>query len=706
MFNWFRKKKIKTKLSIFTSLLLIIFALSLLLFVSYRISELLDETNKKDLQVVGNLINNSRKVNLMTQLNILTSFDQLKILFQKQDREGLHQFLKDAFKNLKKDYGISGIHIILPNHTTLLRVHKPGKFGDTITNKKRMIYRANATKKPLYGVEKGKYYYGLRFIKPVFYQDNYLGVIEISVFFTKEWLTNWLSQLKKQLGSGFDFAYYPVKDGKLQLEESITTFGQESTALNYVKEAMQQTDTISYTGYHEELEKQVGVRIEVLKDQNNNIIGLLKTIIDMTEVLETQKPKLWEIAAGFFLVIGLILFAILIFNRWISPINKLIDLFKDILKDFSEGKGDLTKQIAIPSKDEFGVLAQYFNDFILSLNQMISQIILIITKTKDFSQELTSTTDQSATSLIEMRENIESIKDQSTYLDNEINLSSQTAHEVKNFISSVVNLISSQASAIDNSSASIEEISSSIQNIAKVSEAKLDIVQELEKTAFSGELEMNKVVDIIKKVADSAHLIMDMIEVINAIAEQTNLLAMNAAIEAAHAGDAGKGFAVVADEIRKLAENTGKNSQEISKSLKDVIEHIHISEDSTSKMGVFFTNIVSGVKEVSNSMVEMKNSMQELAGGSNQILTSLTSLVNITDKVKKSSDQMDVKVEKIDQSMIQLSNISSETKHKTEEFTISIFDLSKRVESVSMAGLNNSQSILELEKLINQFKVQ
>ncbi len=447
--------------------------------------------------------------------------------------------------------------------------------------------------------------------------------------------------------------------------------------------------------------------VSVLSSYKPLIIkDIVLVILSEIEKAEAFAP-ITSLAEQSIIMGGIILVLIIVLSFIASktiahPIKKTSDLLKDI----SEGEGDLTRRLEVQSKDEVGALANYFNNFVHSLNIMLISIKKVADKEKNVSEDLAASSEESAAALQEMKANLDSMKEQIIYLDNEIHSSRRSANEVTESIGQVVGLISTQASAIDESSSSIEEISSSIQNISKTSEAKMEIANELEKNASYGESEMKNTVEIIKKVADSAHVIMEMIAVINNIAEQTNLLAMNAAIEAAHAGEYGKGFAVVADEIRKLAETTGKNSQEISRSLKDVIDDIQVSVESTNKTGKTFLTIVEGVKEVSSSMMEMRAAMNELSNGSGQVLQSLNLIVQVTEDVKNSSDRINQKAETITSSMGAISDISSQTKNGMEEVTLGISELSRTVELVSTAGMRNSEGVAELRRLIGQFKVE
>ncbi len=378
----------------------------------------------------------------------------------------------------------------------------------------------------------------------------------------------------------------------------------------------------------------------------------------------------------------------------------------EYIKDFdSASNGDLTVRASIYSNDEIGVISGYFNNFIGSLGKMITEIGSVTVATSETSSDLASNAIETASAIEEIRANTEHMKDKIVTLDKEVSTSTDSAKHVKSNIAGLLDLINDQASAIDESSASIEEISQSIKNIADTTQEKLKITNRLESTALEGEQEMDNTLELIKKVSDSANLILDMINVIQNIASQTDLLAMNAAIEAAHAGDAGKGFAVVADEIRKLAENSSNSAKQIGKSLNEVSEYIKISEQSTSRTSEIFLNMVNGIKEVAMSMLEMNNSTQELSLGSSQILQALSSLISITEKVKSSSYEMDDKVKNITSSMEQLSMISADTRNGMSEMTIGINEIAKAADEISRAGNKNEEIVQQLKVLVAKFKV-
>jgi methyl-accepting chemotaxis protein len=397
------------------------------------------------------------------------------------------------------------------------------------------------------------------------------------------------------------------------------------------------------------------------------------------------------------LMLGLSLFFLV--RLVLKPIVSYTEAFK------MAATGNLTVRADVKARDEVGLIALFFNDFIGTLEGMVREVKGVTSETDRISQDMAASSEETAASLHEIRVNTEGMKNKIVTLDGEVSSSTRSADELGDHIQRLSELISSQASAIDESSASIEEMTANITNIAKAAEEKLRIASELETTALDGQSEMEETELVIKKVAASASVIMEMIEIIQDIASRTNLLAMNAAIEAAHAGEFGKGFAVVADEIRNLAESSAESAKQITQSLGEVTEYIGISETSTEKTGEIFSVIVEQIKGVAFSMAEMKNATHELSIGAKQILEALGSLISTTEEVKGSSADMNQQVATIITAMQRVSMISSDTKTGMEEITIGINEIYKAAEAISESGADNSRSVDNLKSLIARFTV-
>lgn len=431
------------------------------------------------------------------------------------------------------------------------------------------------------------------------------------------------------------------------------------------------------------------------------IHGAFEIISSLSTAQATQKAAAFNIT-GISLAMLLALGAVI----WLSikavtrPLSEYIHNFVRV------SQGDLTVESKIDSKDEIGRLSGYFNSFIDSLNNMMGGIQDVTEDTRSISENLASSTTQTAAAIEEMRANSEQMHKKMKRLDEEVKTSKNDTDNVKEFLDNLSEQINSQSSAVTQSSASIEQMSASIQSIARVTEEKKKVAEKLEETSEQGEEEMEQTRQLMKKVAQSADVMMDMIEVIDGIASQTNLLAMNAAIEAAHAGEAGKGFAVVADEIRNLAESSSNSAKEISRSLKDVIDNITISENSTEKTGRMFESMLEMVREVSKSMAEMQDSTRELSEGSNQIVEALDSLLEISQHVQDSSGEVDQRVEKITTSMETLRDISADSTQGMEEMAQGIQEVASAALSVSEAGEQNSESVQHLEQLVSKFKLK
>ncbi len=335
------------------------------------------------------------------------------------------------------------------------------------------------------------------------------------------------------------------------------------------------------------------------------------------ETIATAKATQWGIAGVVGVCVGLVAF--LIARSITRPIATLGAAVRTL------AAGDLTARAELNQRDELGALAQ-------SLNESIGSVRAIITEAGQASRQVAAAATQIAASGEEMATGLKSQEEQATQV-----------------------------------SAAVQQMSASVIEVAKKSADAAGAAEHAGKDASTGGEVVQSTVTEMKGIADqvnqSATAVTDLgkkseqigqiIGVINDIADQTNLLALNAAIEAARAGEHGRGFAVVADEVRKLAERTTQATDEVAKSIREIqsetgraVERINQGTQRVSKgvdlansAGQALSRIVAGAQSVQAMVQSIAAAAEEQSAASGQIARAVESISSVTRESNQAANQ-------------------------------------------------------------------
>lgn len=423
-------------------------------------------------------------------------------------------------------------------------------------------------------------------------------------------------------------------------------------------------------------------------DEDGNLVTVIGSDIEASEIQGIKKSILIQLFAA--VLIGVVITgfcAVWISGRIVKPLDKATESLKEI----ASGNGDLTKRLDKKADDELGKMVDSYNKFLDMVNGMLLKIVDSTDELQLTGSSLMTNMGESASSVEEITANIVSIKRQVQNQSDSVEDSSAAVSQINGKIDNLGIVIGDQSASITESSAAIEQMVGNITAVSNNMETLSGLFSELKVFSGEGKVKIAEVLSQVNSISEQSESLQEANTIISGIAARTNLLAMNAAIEAAHAGEAGRGFSVVSDEIRKLAEQSAVQSKTIGNSLKGVLESIKSVVVTTSETEKTFEKVINHVQVIGPLELEVNNALTEQKSGSGQILEALSTMKQVTVDVRDGSAEMKISSDLLQNEIKKLNEINSEVTQSMIEVEVGAAEIqSSTISGKKLMGRNQT----------------
>ena len=403
-------------------------------------------------------------------------------------------------------------------------------------------------------------------------------------------------------------------------------------------------------------------------------------------------------------VVGSFIPCIATINLVALEIRRRIKENTKIISELGEN-GDLISRINISMNDDFGNFTEKLNGFLDQLSALVKNLINETNMTTDAVQLLTGAADNSNKAHCAMKESILRIYEEG---NNQNRLIAENSDNIKKIAESarfVEEQVLLQTDSVHQSSNAIGEMAANISSVAEMSEKANSYSENLQKSSSSGATALSAAVKSIAEIQTSSHEVQEIIKVIQQISSQTNLLAMNAAIEAAHAGEFGAGFAVVADEVRSLAASSSKSAKEIQTYIKDMVEKVDFGVASIAAAGKAFESISADVEQTSKLIETISSSMEKQRTGARDMIISSGEIVNAIGRIKDLSQKQREAAESMASAFNVLVESTENIANALDENSKNSRTLSDAFESVNDSIFRSNTAVEKMKEQISIFKL-
>ena len=644
---------LSSKMSLLMTGFVAIFIVAAFIIISTTVGSVISQNVENELKNKSSVLSNDIESLKQKALNATEWFEgsaRLVSAVESQDRQGALDLGKVALKSFGVDYFV----ITDREGKVFIRAHEPDKYGDSIANQVN-IQKALQGEKSV-GIEEGAMVkYSIRAGTPLKDKDGHIiGAVSLGYVLSNN---EYVDKQKKifncdvTIFSGDERIATTIEDkngdriigSKMENQSIIDTvlkngkpyYGE--AAINGFKYFTVYTPVIDVTG------KNTGMLFVGQK---------LDIVAELTKKLITNQGAVMA-------VLGILAGLCVIMMFRLMVIRK-VRAITGMLKEIAEGNGDLTKRVAVSSKDEIGEMTSYFNLFIGSTHEMVKKIIsetekvnaAIIVSHKNITA-LTGDLEDTAATVQQLSAGMEETATSTEQI-------TVTSNEIEDAVETVA--VKAQEGALSADEISKKAVSLKDSSFMLQAEAGKNLLS-IKKTMDEA-LEKTKEVNRIKTLADA----------IMQISSQTNLLALNAAIESARAGEAGRGFSVVAEEIRKLAESSKNSVNEIQGILSVIFEAVdNLADSARQTLEYIETKVVESYKEsalVGDNYNEdahyINDWAMELSATSEELLASIKTVSEGITEISKATEAGSEGTSHIADKVLKIKNRANEIKMETD----------------------------------------
>ena len=518
-------------------------------------------------------------------------------------------------------------------------------------------------------------------------------------------------------------------------DDFVNTLGEQSmiwsvfrTKFSTISSALKDLQNISFSSNAIAVIKSDGIRVAANKypdDKNlkkaidivNKIHGQMEGIlrsgkrlsnlnaecaIVISEVIEKEEHKslLFSLILSIVACVFMAFLILLVTRGIVVRMQKIRDMTSVLASK------DFTVSIKPEGCDEMRSLMENINNMVNQINDFFIVVKTTAAKAITSGYTINDSANSSSAAAAEIDENIGKINKEFEEITKSIQFTIEAITDMNNHVEVLVENNSRQTSAIDASNKAVNGAATTLEYINQMAMQRTKSAEEMHELVADGDSKINQTSKVLNDVTGQLDKVRAIVTIINKVAAKTNLLSMNAAIEAAHAGESGKGFGVVAGEIRALAEETTKNAVLIEGVVKTIVNAVSEANSSSAAASTAFVRvrdhadqiisslqeITEGVGSIDSQMHQIKETSEETACAADEINTYCTNLALLQKEVSAKVDSMN--------------SLFLTTKASTYQIKQETVDIVNRVSEVSNSSNESYKNMTDLENVLDEFKTK